>query len=214
MPKNNYYAVKVGRKPDIYKTWAECQQNTSGFSGAKFHAFEFKEDAIKYMEETDEKSNANTKSSTIENTVGEVEIVYPYAFVDGSYNDKTKTYGYGGILKVIEEEFAYILRGSGNESNMVGMRNVAGEVLGAIAAIEMAIKLELESINIYYDYMGIEEWATGNWKAGCYGTIAYVKFIKESRNKIKINFVKVKAHSNIEGNEIADKLAKEAVGIF
>ena len=39
------------------------------------------------------------------------------------------------------------------------MRNVAGEVLGSMAAIEKAVELGLEELSIYYDYMGIEMWA-------------------------------------------------------
>ena len=48
---------------------------------------------------------------------------------------------------------------------MASMRNVAGEILGgSMAAIKRAVELKLPSINIYYDYMGIEKWAIGEWK--------------------------------------------------
>lgn len=34
-----FYAVKVGKKPGIYETWAECQSQISGFSGAIYRGF-------------------------------------------------------------------------------------------------------------------------------------------------------------------------------
>ena len=65
----------------------------------------------------------------------------------------------------------------------------------------------------YYDYMGIEMWATGVWKRNKKGTIAYYDYIQSIKDKITLHFVKVKGHSGVEGNEEADRLAKEAVGI-
>lgn len=47
--KKNYYAVKNGRKPGIYTTWADCQQEIIGFSGAVFKGFETLEEAQEYM---------------------------------------------------------------------------------------------------------------------------------------------------------------------
>ena len=41
------------------------------------------------------------------------------------------------------------------------MRNVAGEVLGSMAAVKEAVAMGLTDLTIYYDYMGIEMWATG-----------------------------------------------------
>jgi ribonuclease HI len=80
-------------------------------------------------------------------------------------------------------------------------------------AISEAIKLGLPEVTIFYDYMGIQMWADGSWKRNKSGTIAYYNFIQKSRDKIKINFVKVKAHSNVALNDKVDALAKKAVGI-
>ena len=149
----------------------------------------------------------------------------PYAFVDGSFNSKHNIYGFGGFLVYDGEQiegseptedlkhWKIILQGYGDDPDTALMRNVAGEICGATYAIMKAIELGLPEITIYYDYMGIEMWATGLWKRNKGGTIAYYDYIQSIKDIININFVHVKGHSGIEGNEEADKLAKEAVGL-
>ena len=68
----------------------------------------------------------------------------------------TKVYGYGGFSFIMERK--KVLQGSGNDAEMASMRNVSGEILGAMAAVERAIELKLPEVTIYYDYMGIEMW--------------------------------------------------------
>ena len=94
------------------------------------------------------------------------------------------------------------------------MRNVAGELLGAQSAIQEAMNQGLPEITIFYDYLGIEMWATGEWKRNKQGTQDYYDFIQKAKETIDIHFMKVKGHANIEGNEEADRLAKKAVGIL
>lgn len=40
MAKQKFYVVWVGRKPGVYASWAECQQQTNGFDDAKFKSYE------------------------------------------------------------------------------------------------------------------------------------------------------------------------------
>ena len=42
----------------------------------------------------------------------------------------------------------------------------------------------------------------------------YVKFYNKVKERVKVNFVKVKAHTGVELNELVDKLAKEAIEQF
>lgn len=195
-----YYAVRVGKTPGIYLTWDDCKAMVDGYPGAKYKSFGTIGEAEAFLEGIE---------FVHESKVAPVEGAY--AFVDGSYNVATGTYGYGGFL--IADGEKHILQGAGDEEEMASMRNVAGEILGSMAAIEKALELGIKELVIYYDYMGIEMWATGGWKRNKSGTIAYYEFMQRIKSQIAITFTKVKGHSGIEGNEEADRLAKEAVGI-
>ncbi len=135
------------------------------------------------------------------------------AYVDGSYNIRSKKFGYGGILMRRDGTFE-TLQGSGTDASLASMRNVAGEIHGSMAAIRAAGKQGIKSITVFYDYMGIEMWADNKWKANKEGTIEYKAFISEMRNSMEIRFQKVAAHTGVRFNELVDKLAKGSVGIM
>lgn len=47
--KGGYYAVKQGRKPGIYQTWAEAEVQVKGFPGAIHTKFSSNEQALRYL---------------------------------------------------------------------------------------------------------------------------------------------------------------------
>lgn len=153
----------------------------------------------------------STKVISNNNSNSSLNLPKVYAFVDGSFNETTRVYGYGGFVVINGEK--HILQGKGNDIDMAKMQNVAGEILGSIAAMQFAIDNHLHTITILYDYFGIEKWTTGEWEAKLNYTKAYKQFFDLTKNYVNIKFQKVKAHSNIDGNEEADKLAKQAVGL-
>ncbi|MGN0350038.1 MAG: viroplasmin family protein [Roseburia sp.] len=203
-----FYAVKVGKTPGIYGSWDECKRMVDGYPGAVYKSFKTKAEAQEFIGEADAKAEEVMEKKAF----GTDKLPEVYAFVDGSFNIATKVYGYGGFLQNGAERI--VLQGAGDEAEMASMRNVAGEVLGSMAAIEKAVELGLPELTIYYDYMGIEMWATGAWKRNKKGTVAYHDYVNSVRDKIELRFSKVKGHSGVEGNEEADRLAKEAVGIL
>ncbi len=216
MAAKKYYVVKKGITPGIYLTWDDCKKMVDGYPGAVYKGFATLAEAEAFLNGSAgvavPVSNAETKKAGMK-SVSMVEEKLPavYAFVDGSFNPVTNVYGYGGFLFYNGEKV--ILQGAGDDEEMASMRNVAGEILGSMAAIEKALELGLPEVTVYYDYAGIEMWATGAWKRNKTGTIQYHEYIRSVEDKIRINFVKVKGHSGVEGNEEADMLAKQAVGI-
>ena len=134
------------------------------------------------------------------------------AYVDGSFNIASGVYGYGGVL-LCRNGSIVPLQGHGRDNTLRTMRNVAGEIHGAMAAIQAAADAGIRSITIFYDYMGIEMWANGQWKTNKEGTRAYKTFIDGIRPLINIQFRKVAAHTGVRFNELVDQLAKASVGI-
>ncbi len=137
-----------------------------------------------------------------------------YAFVDGSFNPNTQIYGCGGFL-IDQFGRKHVIQASGEKKEWAVMRNVAGEILGAKMAMDLAKKLQMKKLVICHDYAGIANWPLGVWKAKKPVTKDYVQFASAMiASGIKLYFRHVKGHSGNFGNEEADRLAKEAVGLM
>ena len=205
-----YYVVRKGRNPGIYLTWEECQKQVDGFSNAEFKSFSSESEAREYL--NNDVTSYYEKSSQKDSTA----ILKNIAYVDGSFDGQSKTYGFGGFI-IYEEngkKCVRVVQGAGNDSDMSKMRNVAGEISGAMRIVEEAICLGLEEITLYYDYAGIENWVTGVWSCNKYETYEYSRFMHESSKQIRIHFHKVAGHSGDTGNEIVDTIAKEQSGVI
>ena len=189
-----YYAVRIGRNPGIYHTWDECKRETMGFKGASFKKFSTREDAEAFINEIEEEKKESAEKDEL--------VVY----VDGSYRNKHKSHSYGVYMFNDEEEYTYSKRFFKDSD----MRNVSGEIKGAMRAMEEAVKLGKKKIYLHYDYEGIRSWALGFWKTNKEGTIYYKNFYDSIKDKLEVKFIKVEAHSGVKYNELVDKLAKEA----
>ena len=192
-----YYAVKKGRNPGIYTSWDLCLKEVKGYKGAKYKSFKNKKDAENFL-----------KDEKIEDIkVDENSVI---AYIDGSYSQKKKAYGLG-IFYMTDKDTKEVYQSFDDDYHVY--RNVAGEVRASVEAINMAIVDKKEIIYIHFDYQGIESWAVGEWKRNNDLTKRYYKFFQKAKEKIKVHFIKVKAHSNDKYNDKADELAKKSLGI-
>jgi ribonuclease HI len=126
------------------------------------------------------------------------------AYVDGSYIDGPVGYG-TLILKASKPVFE--IGATVQNPTLLDMRQVGGELQAVYTAIEWCQNNHVQGISIYYDYEGIERWATGSWKANNPATQAYASFIRACGVQVAWN--KVKSHSGNPWNEYVDRLARQ-----
>lgn len=227
-PKNNYYAVRKGLKPGIYKTWKECEAQVKGVKGAEFKGFVKEEDAIAYLNGDSATPDSSNKKVDREDSLKlELEKTKELSskenalvvYVDGSYSMKIPNcpYTYGFAL-IKNNEVIHKGNGYGQHEEAKKMNNVAGELAGTMkASLYIANNYkDIKNIYVFHDYQGIGDWFYGKWKTKNSLTKQYVEFMKklEVNYGIKIDFVKVAGHAGNPFNELVDKLAKEALEPF
>lgn len=190
-----YYAIKDDTKGEIVTSWDSCKELMKEYDKPKYKSFKTKEEAEAFIRGIEYSDNINA----------------PKAYIDGSYDNNTKCYSFGGVLIIDGKEYKYNKK---YEPDMYSeLRNVAGEIKGAGFIINYCLKNGIKELHIFYDYLGIEKWYTKEWKANSTIAKEYQKFADSVRDKIDIHFHKVKSHMNNYYNDLADKLAKEALGI-
>lgn len=189
-----FYAVKKGKKIGIFHTWEECKMQVQGYKGAIYKSFASLEEANNFLKDIKEEN------------INDFNV---YAYIDGSFDPETFTYGSGIII--IDKNKKITKKLADNNQEIAQLRNVAGELEAAKFVMNYALDNNIKEIAIYFDYMGIASWANGDWKTNLDYTKSYADFAKNIMKQVKVNFIKVKAHSGVFLNEEVDTLAKEAI---
>lgn len=86
MANKNYYAVKVGLRTGIFKTWKECSSCVQGYPGAKYKGFATLAEAEAFMDGRIVEANLKNSKSTI------TENKKVYKVDLKKFNSETKTY--------------------------------------------------------------------------------------------------------------------------
>ena len=199
MAKKKIYAVRKGHKTGLFNTWAECQKATAGYSGAEFRGFTEKEEALAFLNMETTKTVSGDKANEAAGVV-EVPENMVIAYVDGSFEKSIGRYAFGCVLLTPDGQ-EIRESGSGSDPAGVAIRNVAGEMLGAMNAVKWAQENGYPAVEIRYDYEGVEKWVTCVWRAKTPLTSKYAAHMQKAGKKIQISFCKVAAHTGNHYNE-------------
>lgn len=188
----------------IVNTWDECLKYVKGVKGAKYKSFERIEEANSYLSE----GNRMLKKS---------DEKYPkdclHAYVDGSYNSSDGRYSYG-VVCVNNNVVEYIESNAAKDTSEKNIRQIAGELKGAIRAVEYALRKNQTKIVLFHDYEGIAHHATGAWNRKEESSMEYYNKMQKLMNSgIEVIFVKVDSHTGDLFNELVDEKCKECLGI-
>lgn len=200
--KNKIYAVKKGHTTGIFKTWEECKVAVDGFAGAEYKSFESEKEACAYIDDVDIVMN-----NDIIPRINSGKVV---AFTDGSFDQGKHAYG-SGVCIFAPNDVYVELSTIGRNEKYIDLRNVAGEIIAVLNAIDWAWKNGYDQMSIFYDYEGIGKWASGEWKTKTVLSNYYKRYIDDKTGIISIEFIKVSGHSNNKYNDRADKLAQSAI---
>lgn len=75
-----WYAVRKGNNPGVYTSWADCERQVKGFSGAEFKSFQTETEAISYMGDSGE--DLDTAVIEIDDLCTQDVLI---AYTDGSF---------------------------------------------------------------------------------------------------------------------------------
>ncbi len=199
------YVVFKGRKPGIYKTWAECKAQVDGFSGPVFRGYETMEEAEKAYaarnagyaskygsSDTEYRAGSHKKAGETVHKEFKPDLSEDFYMVHsdggarGNQNKDGKMSGYGYV--VLDRDYKIIEEGYGSA---IGATNNQMELQGAIEglkAVPSGAKVWFMTDSVYV-YSGFAEnfpdepryrkWEANGWKNSSKKTPENIEQIKE-----------------------------------
>jgi ribonuclease HI len=191
---SNYYVVKKGFKPGIYKTWAECETNVENYIGAVYKKFNNIFDADNYLNDSqinkllddNTKCNSNKKNTSINDDNDKYHSDHTYLFCDGSAihdtNYKSIRCGFGIFINKTNKEYLTYSQELINS----GTNNLA-ELNALLAALKIIKKIESKLSIIVSDskyalsclLIWLDNWKKNNWLTSKKTPVENVDLIKE-----------------------------------
>ena len=143
-----YYAVKNGREVGIFTSWDACRASVDGFAGAEYKSFKTKKEALAFLGDGESGAFADISAKPEMSDIPvcpENELI---AFVDGSFDVKSGSYGFGCVIIDPEQKLTR-LNGKADKAEAATARNVAGELLATMTAVKYAAEHSYKKLTVY-----------------------------------------------------------------
>lgn len=224
-----YYAVRQGKQPGIYRTWAETQKQVTGFSQAQYKSFATEAEAQAFMQGKTTTPTKKSRTSRTHTTVPTKPIKADITvYTDGGSRNTGNVAG-GHVKQEDRAAWAYrielsdqLATDSGGEW---GATNNRMEIMAFLRALEQLQKLGQANAQILFvlDSQYVLNAVTKGWLAGwkrrgwkrSAGPLVNAELWQKVDQLLPqfshLNFNWTKGHATNQGNVFVDHLLNQTM---
>jgi ribonuclease HI len=229
--KQKFYVVWRGRKPGIYSSWAEAEQQVKGVAGARFKSFASRSEAESALQSgpgpsAGRRAGASRARVTAASTAPEARASAHSAshdvdiYCDGACDPNPGPAGTGiAIYRKTElAELWYGLYNPAGTNNSAELQGLCHALAFAGTAVSEGLETAIHC-DSRYAIDCVTKWAFG-WKARGWtrktGAIMNLQVIQAAHERYlelsdRVQVLHVPGHAGIEGNELADRMSVLAI---
>jgi ribonuclease HI len=219
--RKNFYAVRNGKTPGIYRTWEECKQQVDGYAGAVFKGFATQQEAEDFMrgvvardpKKFEAQRSLSVSAQAMEANHPEGQVII---YTDGACTGNPGPGGYGVVL----------FRSGQRTELSAGFRRTTNNRMEILGCIEGLKALETPSdVALYSDSQYVvnamkQSWAV-NWRKRGWNRVQNGVLVPAANpdlwaqmldlcEKHRVDFRWVRGHDGNVENERCDELARVA----
>ena len=214
---SKYYAVRVGRKVGIFRSWEETSKSVTGYASAKHKAFTTQSDALAFLALTNDPKAlpvSEDEAKGLRKVIDVPRVVSSqkglFLYTDGSHSESV-----GGFAWVSVEDGHLLGSGYGRVPYTPCTSQIA-----ELYAIHEAIRVADDDATVRSDSIYAigclskwnKEWKRNGWittKGTAVENQELIKSILAIMRGKKITFEHVKGHSGDKYNTMVDEMANE-----
>jgi len=227
-----YYAVARGQSIGIFSTWPECSESVKGYKGAIYKKFDTKSLAEQFLKDNRREPEPVSNSTVLEtkntNTGSPIMDSKPepayYVYTDGACSNNGRSTAEAGIGIYFgpNDPRNVSKRIQGKQTNNTAELTAILETFsliqhdledGKIIAIATDSEYALKCVSSYG-----EKCSKAGWKKEILNKELVKKVYELYSNQPHVQFIHIRAHTQKNdihsvGNESADRLANQAIGL-